>query len=148
MLEGAIDFLAGDGGLWALCASAFLSATLLPGSSEAMLAAALASDAHTSRIVLLVAAAAAFNTLGSMTSWCIGRWVPHRTPDNKAVQRLRRWGAPAMALAWVPLIGDMLPLAAGWLRMRFWPVLFWTATGKTARYAVLAAAVTGVVRHM
>lgn len=53
-----------------------------------------------------------------------------------------------MALAWVPLVGDMLPLAAGWLRMGFWPVLFWTALGKTIRYAVFAAAVLGIIDRL
>lgn len=78
MIESITSFLAGDGGLWALCVSAFLSSTVLPGSSEALLAAALASAPQTDRALLLVAAASLFNTLGSMTSWAIGRYVPHR----------------------------------------------------------------------
>lgn len=144
MLESLTAFFAGSAGLWSLCASAFLSATVLPGSSEALLAAALAAAPSLGRAWLLVGCAAIFNTLGSMTSWAIGRYVPHRTPEGKAVERLQRWGAPAMALAWVPFIGDMLPLAAGWLRMGFWPVLLWTALGKAGRYAALAAVVMGL----
>lgn len=93
MIESITSFLAGDGGLWALCVSAFLSSTVLPGSSEALLAAALASSPQTDRALLLVAAASLFNTLGSMTSWAIGRYVPHRVPANDAIDRLRRWGA-------------------------------------------------------
>lgn len=108
------------------------------------MAAALASAPQTDRALLLVAAASLFNTLGSMTSWAIGRYVPHRVPANDAVDRLRRWGAPGLALAWVPVIGDVLPLAAGWLRIGFWPALLWTAAGKTARYSVMALALLGV----
>ena len=148
MFEAIAGFLAGSGGIWSLCISAFVSATLLPGSSEALLIGALSSAPTASRAVLLVAVAALFNTLGSMTSWCIGRYVPNRSPDSTAVIRLKRWGTPAMALAWVPLVGDMLPLAAGWLRMGFWPVLFWTALGKTIRYAVFAAAVLGIIDRL
>lgn len=144
MIESITSFLAGDGGLWALCVSAFLSSTVLPGSSEALLAAALASSPQTDRALLLVAAASLFNTLGSMTSWAIGRYVPHRVPANDAIDRLRRWGAPGLALAWAPVIGDVLPLAAGWLRIGFWPALLWTAAGKTARYSVMALALLGV----
>ena len=143
MIESITSFLAGDGGLWALCVSAFLSSTVLPGSSEALLAAALASSPQTDRALLLVAEASLFNTLGSMTSWAIGRYFPHKTPESAALERLRRYGPPALMLAWVPVIGDVLPLAAGWLKVGFWPALLWTALGKTARYAVLSAALTG-----
>ena len=52
--------------------------------------------------------------------------------------------APGLALAWVPVIGDVLPLAAGWLRIGFWQALLWTAAGKTARYSVMALALLGV----
>lgn len=91
MVESITSFLAGDGGIWALCLSAFLSSTVLPGSSEALLAAALACTQETQRAVLLVVAASLFNTLGSMTTWAIGRYVPHRVPASDAVERLRRW---------------------------------------------------------
>ena len=143
VLDTLIEFFAGDGGLWALCLSAFLSATVLPGSSEALLSAAVASDPTFERVVLLTLAARFFNTLGSMTSWAIGRYFPHKTPESAALERLRRYGPPALMLAWVPVIGDVFPLAAGWLKVGFGPALLWTALGKTARYAVLSAALTG-----
>ena len=88
MIESITSFLAGDGGLWALCVSAFLSSTVLPGSSEALLAAALASAPQTDRALLLVAAASLFNTLGSMTSW-----APLCSP-SRAGKRRRRSSAP------------------------------------------------------
>ena len=116
----------------------------LTGKLGSALAAALASSPQTDRALLLVASASFFNTLGSMTSWAIGRYVPHRVPVNDAVDRLRRWGAPGLALAWVPVIGDVLPLAAGWLRIGFWPALLWPAAAKTARYSVMALALLGV----
>lgn len=144
MVESISSFLAGDGGIWALCLSAFLSSTVLPGSSEALLAAALACTPETQRAVLLVVSASLFNTLGSMTTWAIGRYVPHRVPASDAVERLRRWGAPGLVLAWVPVIGDVLPLAAGWLRIGFWSALLWTAVGKTARYTLMAFALLGI----
>ena len=90
MSESITSFFAGDGGIWALCLSAFLSSTVLPGSSEALLAAALACTPETQRAVLLVVSASLFNTLGSMTTWAIGRYVPHRVPASDDVERLRR----------------------------------------------------------
>lgn len=55
---------------WRLFASAFLSATLLPGSSEAVLVGLLASG--TGRPVLLVAAASLGNIAGALLNWAIG----------------------------------------------------------------------------
>ncbi len=138
-IASIISLFSGSTGLAAVCASAFLSATLLPGSSEALLIASLAAQPTPERAFWLVAGASLFNTLGSMTSWAIGRYFPKKAPETQALARVRRWGAPALALAWVPVIGDVIPLAAGWLKVGFLPALLWTAIGKTARYAVLAA---------
>lgn len=145
MLDAITSFLSGDGGLVSLAVSAFLSATLLPGSSEALLTAALASDPTLTRAFELAGIAALFNTLGSMTSWAIGRYFPKDPPSSETLDRVRRRGAPALVLSWVPVIGDMIPLAAGWLKIGFWPALFWTAVGKSARYAVLSAALLGLL---
>ena len=145
MLDAITSFLSGDGGLVSLAVSAFLSATLLPGSSEALLTAALASDQTLTRAFELAGIAALFNTLGSMTSWAIGRYFPKDPPSSETLDRVRRRGAPALVLSWVPVIGDMIPLAAGWLKIGFWPALFWTAVGKSARYAVLSAALLGLL---
>ena len=53
-------------GLGSLFASAFLSATLLPGGSEVVLA--LLADADNHHGLLLLVVASAGNTLGGMTS--------------------------------------------------------------------------------
>ena len=53
-------------------------------------------------------------------------------------------GAPVLALSWVPLLGDALCVAAGWLRLPWWPCLLWLSLGKTARYAVLVWLAKGV----
>jgi membrane protein YqaA with SNARE-associated domain len=44
----------------------------------------------------------------------------------------------------VPLVGDVLVIIAGWLRLNAWHCLLWIALGKAARYAVLAVAVLPV----
>ena len=51
---------------------------------------------------------------------------------------LRRWGAPALLLSWVPVIGDALCVAAGWLRLSAGWSVFFMALGKFARYYVIA----------
>ena len=150
LIETIATILSGGSGVLLLCISAFLSATLLPGSSEAILTAAIAaSPDDVGRAALLAAAASLFNTAGSMTSWGIGRFLPdarvRRSVDEKTLDRLRRWGAPALFFAWVPIVGDAIPLAAGWLRVGFLPALFWTAAGKSFRYALLAWAAFAVL---
>jgi membrane protein YqaA with SNARE-associated domain len=42
-------------------------------------------------------------------------------------------------LAWLPLIGDALCIAAGWLRMHWIATLAFMAVGRLARYVVVAA---------
>ncbi len=49
-----------------------------------------------------------------------------------------RYGAPALLLSWVPLIGDAIVAAAGLARMRWWPFAGWTVVGKAARYLLVA----------
>ncbi|RDJ93228.1 DedA family protein, partial [Lacticaseibacillus rhamnosus] len=76
------------------------------------------------------------NTLVSMTSYLIGRIVPNRA-SAPAVARVRRYGYPVLLFAWLPVVGDALPLAAGWLRLGAWQSAAVIALGKFARYLVV-----------
>ncbi len=138
-----MDELLSEWGLWGLFVSAFVSSTLLPGGSEALLLALAITETHASSLLLVVATAG--NTLGGMTSWLIGRWLAHRYPledmsghkYERAVLRVRRWGSPVLLLSWLPLVGDPLCVAAGWLKINpFWSMLM-IALGKGGRYALL-----------
>ena len=126
-------------GLGSLFASAFLSATLLPGGSEVVLAFLADADNHHGLLLLVVASAG--NTLGGMTSWLIGRLIPpgrlQRPGLHPSVDRIRKYGRPVLLLSWVPFIGDPLCVAAGWLRVSWQWALLYIALGKTARYAVV-----------
>ncbi len=121
--------------LAALFASSFLSATLLPGGSEAVLALILLADS--ARLWPALAAATVGNTLGGMTSYAIGCVLPVRV-GLRPLQWLQRHGAPALLLSWVPIVGDALCVAAGWLRLNPWWILLFIAVGKFARYWLLA----------
>jgi membrane protein YqaA with SNARE-associated domain len=61
---------------------------------------------------------------------------------DRNVLRVRRYGTPALLLAWVPLIGDALCLAAGWLRLNPWQAALFMAIGKFARYGLIAFAMS------
>lgn len=133
---------AAGAGLWGLFVSAFLSATLLPGGSEVVLAYLAGADTHAP--LLLLGIASAGNTLGGMSSWIIGRVLPAgraQSPElHPAVERIRRRGSPVLLLSWVPFVGDPLCVAAGWLRVPWYRALLFIALGKIARYAVVLLA--------
>ena len=129
----------GATGLAALLASAFLSATLLPGNSEIVLLAFL--GAHPERAAAAVAVATAGNTLGGLTTYAIGRLLPQRRAlAPRALGLVRRYGAAALLASWVPFVGDALCAAAGWLRVPALPAALAMAAGKAARYALVAQA--------
>ena len=124
--------------LLSLFLGSFLAATLLPGGSEAILFGVLKSYPETLWLALLIATVG--NTLGGMVSLGMG-WLLPQTQQLKHVEKLRHYGTPALLLAWVPLIGDALCLAAGWLRLNPWQAALFMALGKFARYWVVAVAI-------
>ena len=162
-MDGFLGWMAGaEGGLWSVGAAAFLAATAVPLPSEAALAAYVLAHPGGQGAALLVATAA--NTAGGMTTWAIGRWLgsrvgrqagdippvgpaanPSATPSDSeraARERIARLGAPALVMAWVPVVGDGLVLAAGWLKVGALPCLLWQAVGRLMRYAIVVHGVT------
>ena len=129
-----IDAATAFGGLFA---SAFLSSTLLPGSSEVVLVALVASAPELA--VWAIAVATLGNTLGGLTSYAIGRFLPQPATQPRALELARRWGVPALLLSWVPVLGDALCVASGWLRHDLAAATIAILVGKLARYVVLVA---------
>lgn len=121
--------------LWSLAALAFVSATVLPGSSEAALLAVLYQRPELAVLAVLVATLG--NTLGGVSSYALGRCVPQRV-NGKAVNVARRYGVWSLFFSWLPVLGDALCVAAGWLRFNFWTSFLLIALGKAARYVLIA----------
>ena len=127
---------AGDTSLAALAISAFVSATVLPANSEIVLLAVL--KAHPDRALAAIAIATLANTLGGLTTYALGRLVPARhVPSARMVAVVRRHGAWALLASWVPIVGDALCAAAGWLRVHWAAATLAMAAGKLARYLVV-----------
>ncbi|WP_279051986.1 YqaA family protein [Cedecea davisae] len=127
--------------LLSLFTSSFLSATLLPGSSEAVLVALLVAGSGPASVLVIIATIG--NSLGGMTNVILGRFFPQRIQSRwqgKATDWLTRFGPATLLLSWMPLIGDLLCLMAGWLRLSWGPVIFFLCLGKALRYIVVAAA--------
>jgi membrane protein YqaA with SNARE-associated domain len=122
-------------GLWTLFASSFLAATLLPGGSEAVLFGILKAKPQLYWPALLLATAG--NTLGGMSSYLIGRFIPQRG-ELKGLKRVREHGTPVLLFSWVPIVGDASCVAAGWLRLSAAFSATFMAIGKFTRYLVIA----------
>ncbi|MEE9397409.1 MAG: YqaA family protein [Methylococcales bacterium] len=130
-------------GVGALFASAFISSTIAPGGSEAVLA-YLVSQTDISPVRLLVIATIG-NTLGALTTWFLGGLAAKgfsvgqltSKKQKKSIEFLRRWGVTALMFSWLPVIGDGLCLAAGWLKLPFYQSLAAILFGKAARYCAV-----------
>ena len=134
-------------------ASAFVSATLLPAQSEAVLGALLVEGSHSP--VVLIAVATLGNTLGAATNWLLGlgvnrfkerRWFPVKPERLAQAERwYRRWGRWSLLLSWAPVIGDALCLAAGVLREPFHSFFAIVLAAKFLRYLAVATLVFSVL---
>lgn len=133
-------------GLPAVFLVALLGATLLPLASAPAVFALVKADPTMFWPAIL--AATAGNTVGGGVSWAMGYAAErgyeryrHHAPNNpRLLQLLARFGPKACVLAWLPVIGDLLCVVAGWLRLPFWPCLAWMAVGKFLRYLTMTSA--------
>lgn len=133
--------------LLALFTSSFLAATLLPGGSEAVLFGVL--TAYPGLYWSALGVASLGNTLGGMSSYAIGLFLPDESAllkrsggNMRGLEWVRNHGSPVLLLAWVPIIGDLLCVAAGWLRINWILAMIFMAAGKFARYWAIAAAMS------
>ena len=129
------DLFTSDLSLWGLFISSLLGATLLPGGSEFVLLGVL--KLHPELFWPAILLGTLGNTLGGMISFGMG-WLLPQTRQLKHVKKLRRYGTPALLLAWAPIIGDALCLTAGWLRLNPWRAALFMAIGKFVRYYIIA----------
>ncbi len=138
-------------GLLGLFLGCALAATVVPFSSEAMLAAALLMD-YNRWVVVLVASCG--NTLGGMVSYAMGwlvkwdwleRWFRVKRERLEHVSRWTgRYGVWAALLTWLPVVGDVIAIAMGLMHTNPWLTALLMFTGKMLRYAAVAG-LLGVV---
>ena len=134
-MDTLTQLFSSDISLWGLFVSSLLGATLLPGGSEFVLFGVL--HLHPELFWPALGIATMGNTLGGMITFGMG-WLLPQTQQLKHVEKVRRYGTPALLLAWVPLIGDALCLAAGWLRLNPWQAALFMLLGKFVRYYIIA----------
>ncbi len=135
--------------LLSLFLGAFLAATILPFSSEFMLAAALSAGQFDSW--LLVSVATFGNTMGAVVNWWLGRYLLHLTDRRwfpfsqqqlaRASAKFGKYGVWTLLFSWIPIIGDPLTFAAGALKVPFALFLPLILVGKSFRYILIGSAI-------
>lgn len=131
-------------GLWELFLSAFISSTIAPGGSEAVLAYMASTGSY--RIENLIVAATVGNTLGAMTTWGLGMLAARKYPvaallsaeKQKALATVKTRGLWTLFFSWLPVVGDALCFAGGWLRLPLFSAFLIIMFGKLCRYLVIA----------
>ena len=121
----------------------FLSATLLPLGSEAL----LVYDVTQNHILLLLwVVASVGNTLGSLFNYVLGvkgevylerKGYVSEEKIVKSRDLFDRYGGWILLLSWVPIIGDPLTFIAGVLRYNLKYFIFIVFIAKGLRYAAV-----------
>ncbi len=60
-----------------------------------------------------------------------------KKPSEKTLRYFQRYGTWSLLLAWLPIVGDALPLAAGWLRLNWKICALMLITGKMLHYGLI-----------
>lgn len=130
-----------------LFSASFLAATILPLSSEVVLSVLIINGFNPAALVTV---ATGGNVLGSLLNYAVGFrgslflfervFRLSKSELAKAQERFSRYGVFSLLLAWVPVIGDPLTLAAGVLKVNIFVFLILVTAGKLGRYLLIAFA--------
>ncbi len=124
--------------LWSLFVSSFISSTLFPGGSEAVLIGGVVG--YQDRLWQIIWTATVGNTLGGMVTYLMGRLIPYKGTDTR-LERFKKYGSVSLVFSWVPVVGDGFCLAAGWLKVNWLLALLFIFAGKFLRYCFIAITV-------
>ena len=142
-MDAFVDFLLtyGYGGIFA---AAFLAGSFFPFSSEAVMTGLRLAGLD---VWMLVLCASVGNLLGGMFNYGVGRmgkedWIygmlrvrPERLEQSERF--VHRYGAWMGLLSWLPILGSVITIAMGLLRVDVWKSALTILIGKVARYVVL-----------
>ena len=124
--------------------SSFIAATFIPISSEGHLF-LLFNNGYSGFLLVLFASSG--NVLGGMLTYYLGvlckwDWIEKylRIKKEKIIKtqkRIKKYGALVAFFTWLPVIGDVLAICLGVLKVNWKWVLVLMSLGKTLRYLVL-----------
>ena len=131
-------------GYLGLFMASFLSATILPFSSEAVLAAMILGGANP---WVSVGVATAGNWIGGMSSYGLGylgkwEWMEKYLGVKKQKvegwkPKIDRYGSFFASVSFLPFIGDVIAVALGFFRADLMLTSIWMAVGKFGRYLAI-----------
>ena len=130
-------------GLLGLFIASFLAATVVPFSSELVFSALIATGFDTWDCIWV---ATAGNWLGGMSCYYLGRigkleWIERflkvkKTDIDKFMSKFHKYGDWIAFFSFLPGIGDIIAVASGFLRCKWWVVALSMLAGKFIRYVV------------
>jgi len=125
---------------WLLFSSGFISSTLFPGGSELLFIYYLEQQISLKWPFFL--AVTFGNSLGAITTYYLGYYV--NFGQKKAASKYpktflfcKRWGNLALLLSWLPVLGDLFCLFAGWLKLPKTTAFINIVVAKSLRYLLL-----------
>lgn len=131
-------------GYWGLLIAAFVAATILPFSSDVVLATMLFGDFDPLKLWIF---AIIGNWGGGMVSYYMGRlgkweWIEKyfrvkKSTTMKWGHYTQRYGYWFALITWLPVIGDPIAIALGFGRTPLIPTMLLMFIGKGGRYAVI-----------
>ena len=141
-----------DWGLPGLFFSAFLAGSILPFSSEIVMAALV--QLGLSPVACLLAASLG-NTLGGITCYCMGRignvhWIEKylkvkKEKVDRMVAFLQGKGALMAFFAFLPAVGEAIAIALGFMRSNLMLTTVSMFIGKLLRYMAMLWALQGAL---
>ena len=132
-------------GLWGLFIAGFLSGSILPFNSEAVMSVLLVAGVNSLSCIIV---ATAGNTLGGISIFYLGylgriEWIEKygkvkMEKIHAILPKLERFGPLTAIISFVPIIGDVLVLGLGFFRISPKLTMLFMFIGKLARYWLLA----------
>ena len=133
-----------DPGYWGMFLSAFLAATILPFSSDVIYAIMLLGNYDPFWTTVM---ASLGNWLGGMSSYALGYlgywlWIDKYlgvapVKIEKWMLRLQKFGPWPALLSWLPVVGDPIAIALGFLKLNPYAIAVLMLLGKTLRYVTI-----------
>lgn len=139
MLDSFVEY-----GYIGLFLASFLAATILPFGSEVVFAGLIALGMNAWGCVII---ASVGNWLGGMTNYFLGRlgkieWIEKYLKVKKErIDKVQHWlegkGAFMAFFSFLPIVGDVIALALGFMRSNIYIVNVSMFLGKFARYVLI-----------
>ena len=102
--------------LYGLFISAIMSSTILPGTSEVYVMSLINFSGHSKYLILTIATLG--NSIGAMITFYMGFLFRRYKPSNFRVKKIvLKYGEWSLLLSWMPLIGDIICIVAGYFKL-------------------------------